>query len=106
MFRFKLRQFQLSIALLGAVSLIPCANSFSETVGDPDTSFVPTSQTSVSANKSVRLDYSYIDNILKNTVFYLGPSDRIRRVKRNKLNNGSQGITVGHTSPYLSLIHI
>ena len=49
---------------------------------------------------NTRLDYDYLDNVLENVVFYLGPSDRIRRVNRNKLNNGRQGVTVGHTSPY------
>ena len=49
---------------------------------------------------STTLDYQYLDYILENSVFYLGLSDRIRRVNRNTFNDGKRGLTVGHKSPY------
>jgi len=51
-------------------------------------------------SKNTKLNYDYLDHVLQGITFNLGPSDRIRRVDRNRFHNGRQFVTIGHKSPY------
>ncbi len=51
-------------------------------------------------NKATRIDYTFWDGVLYDTLIDLGPSDRVRRVRTAGFFNGKRHVEVGHTSPY------
>jgi len=50
--------------------------------------------------KSTKIDYTFWDGVIFDTIIDLGPSDRIRRVKPRGFFNGKRYVEVGHTSPF------